>query len=131
MTYTKTLHQKLQTVQCPGSMLHCRDPMCEDSSHSESRDVVVLDILLAMVETSYVCLPLTGRAGQGGLKDRKVIPGWSREVEPYRRQSNYSFQAWLAAGKPSHGDLHQAKLKLTIFLSCNARLMVGRCHSVC
>ena len=111
LTYTSTLHQKLKTVKCPGSMLHCRDPMCEDSSHSESRDVVVLDILLAMVETSYVCLPLTGRAGQGGLKDRKVIPGWSREVEPYRRQSNYSFRAWLAAGKPSHGDLHQAKVK--------------------
>ena len=110
-TYTRTLHQKLQTVRCPGSMMNCQDPLCEDSSHSDSRDSVVLDILLAMVETSYTCLPLTGRAGQGGLKGRKVIPGWSTGVEPYRKRSNYCYRAWLAGGRPSNGDLHRAKLK--------------------
>jgi hypothetical protein len=109
--YTTALHQRLQAVRCPGSLLHCRDPLCADPSHSEERDDVVLDILLSIVETSYTTsLPLTGRAGRGGRRDREVIPGWSAEVEPHRQQSNYCYRAWLAGGKPNHGELHRAKL---------------------
>ena len=58
--YTRELHQRLQAVQCPQSMLLCKDPLCEDASHSEMRDSAVLDILLALVETAYTSLPLTG-----------------------------------------------------------------------
>ena len=39
-----------------------------------------------------------------------MIPGWTAEVEPHRQKSNYCYRAWLAGGKPSHGDLHRAKL---------------------
>jgi hypothetical protein len=92
-------------------MLHCQDPLCEDRSHTEDRDVVVLDILLAVVETSYTCLPLTGRAGQGVLRDKKVTPGWSTEVEPYRQRSNYSYRVWLSEGRPSHGEVHRSKVE--------------------
>ena len=109
--YTAALHQRLQAVQCPGSLVHCRDPLCTDPSHSQARDSVVLEILLAMVETSYTSgLPLTGRAGQGGRRQQEILPGWSSEVEPLRQRSNYCYRAWLAGGKPSHGQLHQDKL---------------------
>ena len=108
--YARNLHQKLLTVKCPGSLMHCQDPLCEVSAHSDARDNVVLDILLALVESSYSSLPLTGQAGGRGQVDRKVTPGWSVEVEPYRRQSNYCYRAWLAGGRPSHGDLHRAKV---------------------
>ena len=80
-------------------------------AHTEDRYVVILDILLAVVESSYTSLPLTGRAGQGVLRDKKGTPGWSAEVEPYRQRSNYSYRAWLAGGRPSHGELHRSKVE--------------------
>ena len=94
-TYTSQLHQRLQEVQCPNSMVQCKDPLCTDASHSERRDSAVLDILFRIVETSYVCLPLTGCAGRSHKQDHEVIPGWTVEVEPHRQK----------------GDLHQAKLE--------------------
>ena len=110
-SYTRTLNQQLLLVRCPGSLLNCRDPLCEDRAHNDNRDSVVLDILLAMVESSYSsCLPLTGRAGGREKKDMKVTPGWSAEVEPYRQRSNYCYLTWLAGGRRSHGDLHRAKV---------------------
>ena len=39
-----------------------------------------------------------------------MTPGWSVEVEPYRQRSNYCYRAWLAGCRPSHGDLHRAKV---------------------
>ena len=77
--YTAALHQRLQAVQCPNSLVHCRDPLCSDLAHTQARDDMVLEILLSLVETSYTSsLPLTGRAGGRGQREREVIPGWSR-----------------------------------------------------
>jgi hypothetical protein len=109
LSYTVALHQRLQAVRCPGSMVHCWDPLCSDTTHSEARDGVVLDILMSMVECSYTSLPLTGRAG--GRKKRNIIPGWSTEVEPFRLESNLCYSAWLAAGKPRQGDVHEARIR--------------------
>ena len=64
--YTSTLHQQLKAVKCPDSLLKCQDSQCEQPSHNTERDGTVLEILCAMVETSYTCLPLTGRAVGAG-----------------------------------------------------------------
>ena len=113
--YTAQLHSRLQAVQFPQSMLHCRDPLCEDADHSEARDSAVLDMLLALVETAYITLPLTGGvAGRPGARpedQREVIPGWNTEVEPFRITSNSCYRAWLAAGKPRQGEVHEARLR--------------------
>ena len=110
-SYTEALHEQLQSVQCPGSLLYCQDPRCEGSSHTEQRDSVMLDLLMAVVETSYTSLPLTGRAGSGCNQDfRDIIPGWTKEVEPLRLESNLFYCKWLAAGKPRQGEHHEAKL---------------------
>ena len=50
-------------MKCPESLLQCKDLKCEQQSHNKARDDLVLDVLCAIVETSYTCLPLTGRAG--------------------------------------------------------------------
>ena len=109
-SYTMELQQRLQALHCPGSLLHCRDPQCTEPDHSKERDSLVLDLLMAMVETSYTTLPLTGRAG-GGRGRRDIIAGWSTEVEPFRLESNFYYRAWLAAGKPRHGAEHEARLR--------------------
>ena len=107
--YTMELQERLQALPCPGSLLHCRDPQCTEPGHSEERDSVVLDLLMAMVETSYTTLPITGRASGGRGCD--IIPGWSTGVEPFRLESNFHYRAWLAAGKPRHGAEHEARLR--------------------
>ena len=38
--YTAALHQRLQAVRCPRSLLHCRDALCTDLAHSQARDEV-------------------------------------------------------------------------------------------
>ena len=107
--YRSVLEVRLQTIQCPASMSRCTNISCQVQSHSEVRDKLVLDILLAMVEVSYTTLPMTGRVG-GKKGKKKVLPGWSAEVEPYRQQSNQAYRAWLAAGKPRQGEEFEAKL---------------------
>ena len=111
--YTEQLHHKLQTVHCPESMLYCRDPLCEAASHTEDRDGAVLDVLLAVVETAYTSLPLTGgvpgRPGGQPEKQREIIPGWSAEVEPFRLASNVCYRAWLAAGKPRQEEVQEPR----------------------
>ena len=100
--YTSTLQQQLNVVRCPDSLLRCQYPQCEQPSHSTERDDTVLDILCAMVESSYTFLPLTGRAGRVGM-DQEVIPGWSTEVELFRLESNTRYSRWMAL--PSAGAL--------------------------
>ena len=60
--YRASLHHKLMDLKCPESLHQCKDSKCELLSHDKERDNLVLDVLCAMVETSYTCLPLTGRA---------------------------------------------------------------------
>ena len=73
---------------------------------------MMLDLLMAVVETSYTSLPLTGRAGSGCNQDCwDIIPGWTKEVEPLRLESNFFYRKWLAAGTPRQGEHNEAKLR--------------------
>ena len=78
--YKSTLEEKLRAIKCPPSMLHCKDTMCGDQGHSKTRDKMVLDLLLATVETSYTSLPLTGRAG--GREGRREVGAAMLPTEP-------------------------------------------------
>ena len=57
--YTLDLHCKLSSLE-PPACLDCKDMLCHDESHSQDRDSHVLDILIAVIETSYTCIPLSG-----------------------------------------------------------------------
>ena len=37
------------------------------------------------------------------------MPGWTREVRPFKVHSNACYKAWLEAGKPSNGDVFDQK----------------------
>ena len=43
--------------------LSCSDPHCTDEKHSSARDVLLLDVLIAMIESSYETIPLMGGKG--------------------------------------------------------------------
>ena len=107
--YKMELCARLHSVQIPKSALSCQDINCQDGSHNEATDTLILDILLSVVEVSYACVPLTGNAG-GVSNKKEVFPGWSREVEKYKQDSNASYRKWLVAGKPRQGPIHQAKI---------------------
>ena len=110
--YTSDLRNKLGALSSPGS-LSCVQPNCTDHCHSQDRDTYMLDILLAIVETSYTALPLCGGRRTGGKTKNgcKAIPGWTEEVEPFRNESMYWHRVWLTEGRPSNGWLHSTMVK--------------------
>ena len=70
-------------MKCPES-LHCKDSKCEQQSHDKAREDLVLDVLCAIVETSYTFLPLTGCAGgpsaHAQQRDRRLRMGRERRL---------------------------------------------------
>ena len=110
--YTDQLDLRLRALDVPGS-LSCLDVSCKCEEHGMARDSHVLDILCAMVETSYECIPLTARVtrkeGKGG---RQFLPGWKDTIAPLKSDSIFWHSVWISAGRPE-GALHQ--------VMCNSR----------
>ena len=73
----------------------------------------MLDTLLALVETSYTILPLSGRSRstRKGKSGCKAIPGWNEEVEPSRAESMYWQRVWMKEGCPNQGWLYSTIVK--------------------
>ena len=119
--YTAALHNKLLELKTPVSLEQCKDPSCRDGNHDQERDDLVLDVLCSIVESSYSCLPLTGKAGGTGTgsgsgpghrdRDRDILPGWTTEVEPFCKASKLAYKRWTDAGKPRNGPLLADKLR--------------------
>ena len=106
--YTSDLEQRLLNLNVPLLALSCENPHCPDVGHSEQRDSFMLDILLALVECSYVTLPLAGGGGGGGHGGKGKAaskPGWD-SVEPFRRESLYWHGVWVKEKRPNTGWLH-------------------------
>ena len=88
--YSNTLKSRLESLKIP-EVLVCSNPHCVEPCHSEQRESFMLDILLAIVETSFTTLPLGGgrKVGGKGKGGCQAIPGWNEEVQPYRKESMY------------------------------------------
>ena len=67
----------------------------------------MLDILTAIIEASHVTLPMYGGCWIGEKRPGVNVPGWSREVKPYRDDSIYWGDFWKNAGRPNTGWAHQ------------------------
>ena len=91
--------------------LQCEDHHCKDSSHSDIRDSHMLDILSAIIESSHVTLPAYGGCWVGENRPGVSIPGWNREVKPYRDDSLYWGNLWRQAGRPTTGWVHDVYVK--------------------
>ena len=113
LDYKSNVQDRLARVYIPQCALSCDDPNCQDTSHSEQRDEFMLDILLAVVESSYVALPLSGGRGGGGHggKGKAVpVPGWDN-VEPFRKEAQYWHGVWVKERRPNRGWLHETMSK--------------------
>ena len=79
------------------------DPHCSNPAHTEDQDSLVLDILCSTIESSYCNIPLSG--GSKTSKSRSV-PGWTDEVEPFKKDAKFWHSVWDSAGKPNTGHLY-------------------------
>ena len=86
--------------------LKCENLHCMDTVHSEVRDSHMLDLLTAIIEASHLTLPTHGGCWVGEKRPGVSIPGWSREVKPYRDDSLHWGNLWRRAGRPNTGWLH-------------------------
>ena len=113
--YTRDLQDRLSCLDSPDS-LQCTNCQCEDPDHSADRDSHVLDILTAMIESSHVCIPLSG-----GRKTRtdpskschvsQSVPGWKDQVESFKQDSIFWHAVWSSAGSPKLGGLFEMMKK--------------------
>ena len=86
--YTYTLHEKLIELETP-SELYCQDPHCQLGEHQQARDSYLLDILIAMIESSHEAIPMGGGKRKRWDPDKNceietALPGWRKEIEPLR-----------------------------------------------
>ena len=110
LVYKNSLEEKLAQLQTQADQLQClqcQDMHCKDSLHSEGRDSLMLDILTAIIEASHSSIPMYGGCWVGDKRPGVSVPGWSREVKPFRDDSIYWGDLWKNAGRPNSGWLHQ------------------------
>ena len=113
--YMVDLQDRLSLLIPPNS-LQCNNCQCQDPAHSVDRDSHVLDILMAVIESSHVCIPLSGggKACDDPSKSCYVsqsVPGWKDEVEPFKKDSIFWHALWCSAGSPNQGGLFEIMKK--------------------
>ena len=110
--YTSKLQSKLQKLEISKS-LFCTNPNCTEQEHTQVRDSFTLDILMALIETTYTTLPMCGgrRVSDKVKSGCKAVPGWVENVEPFRIESRYWHRVWLREGRPNNNWLHATMVK--------------------
>ena len=86
---------------------------CANVSHHQDCDSFVLDNLIAMLESSFETIPLTGRRSSrknnNHKKCQKIFPGWSSDIAPFKIESRQRYHEWIEAGRPTEGKVFEAK----------------------
>ena len=72
----------------------------------------MLDVLIAMIETSHETIPMGGGSRRQWDPDKNcmvdsAIPGWRKEVEPLRQDSLFWHAIWQNCGMPNKGQMHE------------------------
>ena len=63
----------------------------------------MLDLLTAVIEATHVTLPTYGGCWVGNKRPGVSIPGWARDVKPYKEDSLYWGNMWRTSGRPING----------------------------
>ena len=114
--FTSDLSDRLSSLTSPHS-IQCSNTICKDPTHSEERDSYVLDVLIALIEASHKCIPLTGGGKSKAQDPRRIchvtaaVPGWREEVQAFKDDSLFWHAIWKSAGSPRHGVLFEIMRK--------------------
>ena len=100
--FSRTLEEKLANIVIPDSIV-CNDVTCNDVDHSDERDSYLIDVMTAVIETSFECVPVT--TNRPVKSKTKLLPGWRENVLPAKNDSLFWHSVWVSAGKPVHGGL--------------------------
>ena len=91
--YTFLLSQKLADITPPDS-LSFNDVNCQHEEHTRERDNHVLDLMWAIMEASYECIPLSAKVKSSGERN-------------FKDDALFWHATWLIAGRPLSGGLYQ------------------------
>ena len=91
------LENELANLVTPQSVLTCKDVGCKDPSHIEDLDNFTLELLETVQTVAEQKLHMPS-AGTNKSKEKKVVPGWSEAVKPYREEAYFWHQVWLSYG---------------------------------
>ena len=106
--YKRMLGQQLNDIIIPHSITSCNDIHCQSLEHKQFIDKYISDIINCVEVSGKESIPHTRPTqGKQSISNRKVIPGWTELVNPYKQEANFWYSVWYSAGKPSTGELHQ------------------------
>ena len=105
--FKESLENKLSLLNTPQSLLCCKDTKCRDSKHLEDLDQFILDLLDIVQCAAEECLPIPGQASC----NKKVMPGWTASVKPFKDQAFFWHQIWHSCGRPLNSEIHKIMKK--------------------
>ena len=74
--YKASLELKLEDIEVPAAILHCRDVKCRDSTHCDLVDKLTVGVLECVQMVAEECLPCPGGGCNQRRAKHKIIPGW-------------------------------------------------------
>ena len=102
-SFKSLLNEKLLAIEIPSSVNNCKNIKCKEPGHCDDADQMISQILEAVEYTAKDSLP---NMMSGPSIRKKVIPGWKKEVKPFRDKAFFWSQVWKSAGKPTGTVLH-------------------------
>ena len=73
--------------------------------HRADSDIFMTAILDTIDATAYNCLPVSNPHSERS-RSKKIVPGWSEFVKPFRDKAFFWSQVWKSAGRPLNCQLH-------------------------
>ena len=88
--------------------------MYTQADHLQVRDSFLLDVLIAMIESSHETIPMGGGKRKKWDPDKNcevetALPGWRDELEPLCQDSLFWHSMWQQGSKPNKGQLYEVK----------------------
>ena len=102
--YRSSLETKLSTLQCPDSVVLCRNTQCTNETHRAELDNFCAQVLGTVQEVAECTLPIP--KVQGKEKHSKSLACWD-EVQQYKNDSYFWFQVWVSCGRPLNCEVHK------------------------
>ena len=94
--YQQNINSKLRSMTRPDVYL-CQEINCKNKEHFQQLDRWCDDMVNLCLQSDSV-LPQKGTM-------KKVMPGWTEHVKPYRENNTFWFNIWKSCGKPRNGHV--------------------------